>query len=182
MRFYRPGEWLRQIDLERKFQGSQYDMRSALEELAVRKTIEHIPNRGYRVAAVDPATYEAIRGTRVILEVGAVPGIIAGIHEATIQRLRSLAAEFSAAVLSGTRVEQSRINGEFHHLTYAAYGNAVLEGMVWSLRDRLREPDITVWSSHEDLVASDLEHHELVDALTQRDTERLTAPIRRHIA
>jgi DNA-binding GntR family transcriptional regulator len=62
MRFYRPGEWLRQIDLERKFQASQFDMRSALEELAVRETIEHIPNRGYRVAAVDPATYEAIRG------------------------------------------------------------------------------------------------------------------------
>ncbi len=182
MRFYRPGEWLRQVDLETKFQTTRFNVRSALEELAVRKTIEHIPNRGYRVAAIDLATYEAIRGTRVILEVGAVPGIIAGTDEATIQRLRSLSAEFSAAVLSGTRVEQSRINGEFHHLMYAACGNAVLEEMVWSLRDRLRGSDITVWSSHEDLVASDLEHHEMVDPLTQRDTERLTAPIRRHIA
>ena len=56
VRAYRPGEWLRQIDLEEAFQATRFDVRTALDELAVRKAIEHVPNRGYRVAELDRAT------------------------------------------------------------------------------------------------------------------------------
>ena len=37
---YRPGEWLRQIDLEEEFQAKRFDVRAALAELALRKTVE----------------------------------------------------------------------------------------------------------------------------------------------
>ena len=40
LRAFRPGEWLRQIDLEERFEATRFDVRSALDELAVRKTIE----------------------------------------------------------------------------------------------------------------------------------------------
>ena len=39
LRAYRPGEWLRQIDLEQAFKATRFDVRTALDELAVRKTI-----------------------------------------------------------------------------------------------------------------------------------------------
>ena len=181
LRMYRPGEWLRQVDLEEKFQATRFDVRGALEELAILKTIEHVPNRGYRVAEVDMATYRAIRDTRVILEAGAMPGVVAHIDDAAIARLDELARAFSAAVISGTRVEQSGINSTFHHLIYASCGNPVLEETIWALRDRSRGSAVTVWPSHEVLLASDRDHHAMVAALRERDAGRLADLITRHI-
>jgi len=181
LRMYRPGEWLRQIDLERQFEATRFDVRSALEELAVRKTIEHVPNRGYRVAEIDLATYRAIRETRIILEGGAMAGVVARIDEAAIARLADLAAAFSAAAVSGTRIEQSEINSEFHHLIYASCGNPILEETIWALRDRSRGSTVTIWASHEALLASDRDHHAMVEALRRRDAVALAALIARHI-
>jgi DNA-binding GntR family transcriptional regulator len=181
MRAYRPGEWLRQIDLEEKFKATRFDIRSALDELAVRKAIEHVPNRGYRVAELDATTYRAIRDTRVILETATVDGITARIDPVAIAQLKALAAEFSAAVRAGTHREQSRINSEFHHLLYGLSGNPVLEETIWSLRDRSRGSAVTVWSSHDALLQSDLDHHAMIAALEARDAAGLARLIKSHI-
>jgi len=181
LRMYRPGEWLRQIDLEEKFQATRFDVRAALEELAVRKTIEHVPNRGYRVAEIDLATYFAIRDTRIILEAGAMAGVVAHITPEAIERLAELARDFGEAVVSGTRIEQSEINSAFHHLIYAHCGNPVLEETIWALRDRSRGSQVTVWASHQALLASDRDHHAMVEALRRKDVARLAEIIRQHI-
>lgn len=181
LRMYRPGEWLRQIDLEQKFQATRFDVRSALEELAVRKTIEHVPNRGYRVTEIDLATYRAIRDTRIILEAGAMTGVVAHIGDAQITRLDELATAFSEAAGTGTRTQQSEINSAFHHLIYASCGNPVLEETIWALRDRSRGSSVTVWASHEALLASARDHHAMVEALRHRDAAALAALITRHI-
>lgn len=75
-RHFTPGQWLRHVDVEERFKASRSDVRGALEELAVRKTIEHIPNRGYRVPEIDASTYRHIAETRILLEVGAAPTLI----------------------------------------------------------------------------------------------------------
>ena len=181
LRMYRPGEWLRQIDLEEKFQATRFDVRGALEELAIRKTIEHVPNRGYRVAEIDLATYRAIRDTRIILEAGAMAGVVAHIGDAEIARLDELATAFSRAAETGTRTEQSEINSAFHHLIYVSCGNPVLDDTIWALRDRSRGSSVTVWASHEALLASARDHHAMVAALRQRDAAELAALIARHI-
>ncbi len=181
MRAYRPGEWLRQIDLEERFKATRFDVRSALDELAVRKTIEHVPNRGYRVAEIDLKTSQAIRDTRVILETAAAPGIVALIDEVAIARLDELAHRFGAAVHNGTRIEQSQINSAFHHLIYAFCGNPVLEETIWGLRDRSRGSAVTVWTSHQALLDSDRDHHAMVEAIRRRDAARLADLTAHHI-
>lgn len=181
IRAYRPGEWLRQIDLEEAFQATRFDVRTALDELAVRKTIEHVPNRGYRVIEVDLATYRAIRDTRIILESAASRLVIGRVDDQAVARLDALAHEFSQAVQSGTRVEQSEINRAFHSLIYAHCGNPVLVETIWSLRDRSRGSAVTVWASHQALLASDADHHAMVAAIRAGDGERLAELISQHI-
>lgn len=181
LRMFRPGEWLRQIDLEERFEATRFDVRSALDELAVRKTIEHVPNRGYRVAEIDYKTYEEIQAIRIILETAAAAGVVARIDDASIARLAELAVQFSAAVLTGSRMEQSEINRGFHQLMYSFCGNAVLEETIWGLRDRARGSRTTVWSSHEALLRSDEEHRQMVQALKLRDAGRLAALIATHV-
>ncbi|QEL24733.1 GntR family transcriptional regulator [Bosea sp. F3-2] len=182
LRMFRPGEWLRQIDLEERFQATRFDVRSALDELAVRKTIEHVPNRGYRVAEIDMKTYKEIQATRIILETAAAEGIAAHIDAAAITRLTEVAERFSAVVLTGSRPEQSEINRAFHQLLYSFCGNAVLEEMIWGLRDRERGTQMTVWSSHEALLRSDREHYAMIEALKAGDAPRLAKVIAEHIA
>ncbi|HEV2508696.1 GntR family transcriptional regulator [Bosea sp. (in: a-proteobacteria)] len=181
IRAYRPGEWLRQIDLEEAFQATRFDVRTALDELAVRKTIEHVPNRGYRVVEIDLATYRAIRDTRIILESAASRLVIGRVDEQAVARLDALAHEFSQAVQSGTRVQQSEINRAFHSLIYAHCGNPVLVETIWSLRDRSRGSAVTVWASHQALLASDADHHAMVAAIRAGDGERLAELISQHI-
>jgi len=181
LRVYRPGEWLRQIDLEERFQAKRFDVRSALEELAVRKTIEHVPNRGYRVAEIDLKTYEEIRATRIILETASAAAIVANIDDDAILRLEELARAFSLAVREGTRVDQSEVNRAFHQIMYSFCGNAVLEETIWALRDRSRGSRVTVWASHESLLRSDQEHYEMMEALRARDASHLSAVISRHL-
>ncbi|RXT22920.1 MULTISPECIES: GntR family transcriptional regulator [unclassified Bosea (in: a-proteobacteria)] len=180
-RAYRPGEWLRQIDLEDAFQATRFDVRAALDELAVRKTIEHVPNRGYRVAEIDIATYRAIRDTRIILESAASRLVIDRMDDDVIARLDALAHEFSEAVRSGTRPQQSEINRAFHSLIYAHCGNPVLAETIWSLRDRSRGSAVTVWASHQALLASDADHHAMVAAIRAGDRERLAELTAHHI-
>ncbi|WP_332681966.1 GntR family transcriptional regulator [Bosea sp. (in: a-proteobacteria)] len=173
MRAYRPGEWLRQIDLEQAFKATRFDVRTALDELTVRKTIEHVPNRGYRVAEIDIRTYRAIRDTRVILEAAAAREVPPRMDAAALARLEVLAHEFGEAVRSGTRLRQSEINRAFHHLIYAHCGNPVLEETIWALRDRSRGSAVTVWTSHQALLNSDRDHHAMVAAIAAGDGERL---------
>lgn len=181
VRAYRPGEWLRQIDLEEAFQATRFDVRAALDELAVRKTIEHVPNRGYRVTEIDLETYRAIRDTRIILESAAARLVIGRMDDAALAKLEALAREFSQAVQSGTRVEQSEINRAFHSLIYAHCGNPVLVETIWSLRDRSRGSAVTVWASHQALLASDADHHAMVAAIRAGNGERLAELTTHHI-
>lgn len=181
LRMFRPGEWLRQIDLEEKFQATRFDVRGALDELAIRKTIVHVPNRGYRVAEVDMKTYRAIADTRVILEKAASRAVAVRIDAAAIAELEQLAARFGEAVHGGTRIQQSELNRAFHQLIYNHCGNPVLEETIWALRDRSRGTNVTMWRSHEALLQSDREHHTMIAALKARDGEALAELIAHHI-
>src|SRR5262245_26457442 len=99
---FRGGEWLRQIDLEKKFQAARFDVRAALDELVVRQSIQHIPNRGYRVPIHDLAVLKAIREVRVIIECATAPGIIASVNVAALSDLKASAREFTQAIAEGT--------------------------------------------------------------------------------
>lgn len=178
---FRPGEWLRQIDLEEKFSASRFDVRTALDELVVRKSIQHVPNRGYRVAVLDKETIAAIEDVRLVVECAAAAGIVANVDAAALKGLRMLAESFSEAVKHGTHADQSRTNREFHRLFYALCGNIILEETIWSMRERARSSALTIWSSHQALQNADRDHYSMLEAIAQRDAEGLAALIRLHI-
>jgi DNA-binding GntR family transcriptional regulator len=178
---YRPGEWLRQIDIEAQFDATRFDVRTALNVLSTQKTIEHVPNRGYRVAVVDDETYSHIRETRIILETATAAAVVARAGPEALSRLKEKAAAFGEAIRSGTREDQSRANAEFHRLLYSLCGNPILEETIQILRDRPMGPHVTVWRSHEALLRSESEHYAMIEALEIGDAARLADLIRQHI-
>jgi len=178
---FRTGEWLRQIDLEERFAATRFDVRTALEALVVRKEVQHVRNRGYKVPALEPEMISYHRDVRVILECGAVPKIVENATDDDVLRLAELADAFSAAANSGTHIDQSRTNREFHEAMHALTRNPVLVETIWSIRDRGRSAPFTIWRTPDTLRRSDADHHQMVHCIRERDAAGLAEVIENHI-
>lgn len=178
---YRPGEWLRQIDLEERFGATRFDVRTALNVLVARRILEHVPNRGYRVCDLDEASVKALRSVRAILEMAAIREVAARIDASTLKELQRLADRFAASVENGTPAERAAINSELHNLTYGACGNPILQELIHELRDRASGLSITLLPSQEALRRSAADHQRLIEALKRRDAGAAAAIIESHI-
>ena len=167
---YRSGEWLRQVDLEEKFNAKRFDVRTALAELALRKTVVHVANRGYRVAIPDINETHELLAIRVLLEVEAATLALPHIGPDAMREIRECAKAFERAISEGRIVEQSRTNDAFHDAIYRHGPNRKLVELVIEMRDRAIPGPITLWPSHE-----------LADA-KRRGSPRILAALKRETA
>ncbi len=83
---YGPGAWLKQIDLQERYEAKRLDVRRALDQLAAKRLIAHIPNRGYHVYAMDPDLHLQIRDIRILLETGAAADLMPNVTAARCGR------------------------------------------------------------------------------------------------
>src|SRR5688572_17830809 len=64
---FTPGTWLKQIDLENRYGATRMEVRRALDQLASKRLVRHVPNRGYHVHALDDRQADEIREVRIVL-------------------------------------------------------------------------------------------------------------------
>jgi DNA-binding GntR family transcriptional regulator len=179
---YRPGEWLRQIDLEERFAAKRFDVRSALTELAVLGTVEHVVNRGYRVAVPDMTAIREILAIRILVEVEAARQALPHIGPAELARIRHLQQDFEAAIAHGSRVDQANSNAAFHDAVYGYAPNRSLAELCTEMRNRSIRWPIALWPSHAALQRSAEDHRAIVDAIATRNEAALVEAVRRHIS
>jgi DNA-binding GntR family transcriptional regulator len=177
----RPGEWLRQIDLEERFGATRFDVRAALAELALRQTVEHVPNRGYRVAVPDRRRVHELLEVRALLEVEAALTALPYIGNADLLRLEALATAFDQAIMHAGMVEHSSTNEAFHQAIYEHTPNRVLVELVLELRDRSRLSPVTLWPSHSALLRSAGGHHRTIAAIRAGDRDMLASTMAEHV-
>src|SRR5690349_7114047 len=65
---FTPGTWLKQVDLEARYQATRMEVRQALDLLAERGLVRHLARRGYQVEAFDADRIQQIVELRAILE------------------------------------------------------------------------------------------------------------------
>jgi DNA-binding GntR family transcriptional regulator len=176
-----PGQWLKQIDLETRYQAKRIAVRRALDRLVQKRLVEHLPNRGYHVYAADDRRSEDIRDVRVLLETAAVDSIIARAHEEDVARAKALALQFAALIRTGTLIEVYDANLAFHQHLLGLCANKELVHLVADLRSRLSSAPAAQWHSLARIEQSSAEHLAMVEALAARDGERLKALISAHI-
>lgn len=178
---YRPGEWLRQVDLEEGFRAKRFDVRMALNELTLRGTVIHVPNRGYRVAAPDLKLIRELLAIRVLLEVEAGVSALPHIGAAELEQIRARELSFEDAVAYGSIVDQANSNAAFHDTIYSYTPNNALAKLVTEMRDRSRQWPIALWPSQAALKRSIADHRKIIKALEARDKHSLSGAITRHI-
>jgi DNA-binding GntR family transcriptional regulator len=176
-----PGMWLKQIDLERRYDSRRPDIRRALDRLAQRRIIDHVPNRGYQVFLPDGNQTAQILEVRIILEMGAAEAVVAHASAEDIAALHALAQRFEDLVKTGTILELYEANLAFHSALLGLCGNPELGGLVGELRHRTSSAPAGQWRTQARIETSCREHHQMVDSIAARDPERLRELIALHI-
>jgi DNA-binding GntR family transcriptional regulator len=178
---YRPGEWLKQIDIASAFGATRFEVRRALEELTLRNAVSHIPQKGYRVSVPDESDLGYLRQIRVILEAAAGRLATAHMDDAGVAKLEDLSARFRNAIEHGTPTERNAANHLFHDTMYAFSGNPRLSDLIVEIRDRFRGTPIYSWPSVQSMRQSAKDHDDIVAALRIRDADAAALAIERHI-
>lgn len=176
-----PGSWLKQIDLQTRYDVTRLEVRRALDQLTVMRVTAHVPNCGYHIESIDEQRLYDIREMRVIVELGAAADLIDHVTPAQIVRLRQLAEQFHALTFDGTVLDMHPVNAEFHGLLYSACQNKELPKLILELRTRMPSVLATQNRTRARIEASALEHFAIVDAVEARDLKALQRVIAAHV-
>ena len=176
-----PGSWLKQIDLEHRYQCTRPQVRRALDRLAQRRLVEHVPNRGYHVFEPDGRQATEISEIRILLEAGVADKIAANASRRDVDTLRRLASRFDALILKGTSIELYEANLAFHHRLLSLCGNTELVNLVTEIRQRTSSAPVSQWKTRARIEQSSREHHQMIDAIAAGDKKALKEAITRHI-
>jgi DNA-binding GntR family transcriptional regulator len=178
---FAPGTWLKQIDLEHRYGIGRSDIRRALDYLAQKRLVQHVPNRGYHVVLPDSDQTAHILELRVILETAAVDSIVTNATPDAIERINALAHKFDEMILHGTVLEQYEANLAFHRELLSLCSNPELSNLVTDLRSRTSSALAGQWSTRARVEQSSREHHAMIRALAAGDAQQLKDTITLHI-
>ncbi|MGU3401274.1 GntR family transcriptional regulator [Brucellaceae bacterium D45D] len=173
--------WLKQVDLEQRYNRGRNQIRRALDRLAQKRLVKHVPNRGYHVYAPDGAQAEEIAEIRVILETAIADKIVANATARDIEELRNLAKNFDHLAMNGTALQLYEINLSFHKLLVTLGGNQELTTLVSEIRQRTSSAPVSQWKTKARIEISASEHHQMVDAIVKGDAQQLRQLITNHI-
>ena len=157
-----PGEWLKQIDLEKRYGCTRIKVRDALTNLHSKRLVEHIPNRGYRVPQPDPLRIRQVGEVRALLECHAAVDVIALATDADIEILRGLAEDFKQAAYHGSSFAQIEANYAFHGKLYSFCRNDVLRETMLDLRQRGPAAPVGQWQTMDQLQKATQGHFDLI--------------------
>lgn len=175
------GSWLKQIDLQERYDATRLEVRRALDQLATTRLISHVPNRGYHVFERDVTRDEQIREIRKLLEVAAVEDLMPHVTKAKLAELRMLADRFQGLLVSGTVLELYEVNMAFHTAMYDMCRNRELVALIYELRKRGPAAPAREWVTHQRIVQSAKEHFDIVDAMASGNLKRVQKAVRSHV-
>jgi len=172
---------LKQIDLERRYNCTRPEVRRALDRLAQKRLVEHVPNRGYHVYEPDGRRAREVSEIRIILETAIAGTIIQNALPADIASLRRLAEHFDFMVLNGTMLELYEANLAFHRQLLVLGGNQELVDLITEIRQRTSSAPVSQWRTRARVEQSGREHHLMIKAIEAGDAEHLKELVRQHI-
>jgi DNA-binding GntR family transcriptional regulator len=176
----RPGGRVGQDDVAQQLGVSIAPVREALQILAQEGQLTYFPRRGYFVTELRLADLEEIYGLRAVLESRAAISAVAAVDAPALEAITTAAADCVAAVDGGSVLAELEANRRFHF--------AILEPaqqphtlrvirMLWESTDAYRA---LYYNFPEERTESLRAHARIVDAIRERDAERLVAELDDH--
>lgn len=173
-----PGAPLRQGHLAARFGTSQAPIREAFRLLEAEGLVLSSPNRGVRVAALDPEAAEEIGGLRRTLE----PALAARAAERAAA-VDAAAARAAIAAMAEAREPAALMaaNARFHDALYRAAGRPVTHELVRGLRARFERHLRLMWRRSGHAAISNDEHAEILSLVLAGEAAGVRLMMERHI-
>lgn len=178
---FRPGEWLKQADLESHYGANRFEVRIALSEMAARHLLDHIPNKGYRVANPSEGQRGELYQVRTILEMAAARMLVSRASDPDVDRFAELVHAFEHAIEAGGSARLRDINYRLHDTLYRLCGNDLLADQIQELRERGAHNKPGTWNTVAGIRASNTDHLEMLEMLRRRDGEGLAHAVYCHL-
>lgn len=178
---YRPGEWLKQIDVEETYNVNRFTVRSALSELHGSGFLQHVPYKGYRVIEHSLQERMAITEARELIECAVAAKVMLNMDESGLNELESLARAFSEAVQQQNQTRMMELNFTFHRFFNEYCRNPHLSRVVDDMRERGVGSANRGWTKRSAQEASAQDHLDMVNALREKNLTRLQALIHTHL-
>jgi DNA-binding GntR family transcriptional regulator len=177
----RPGEIYSAAALAAKLGISNSPVREAMLTLVNQGTMEVVRNRGFRVIELTDKQLDEIYELRLLLEVPAVTSLTEKLDSADEEGLRRLAEAGVAAVKRDDLPGFLQADRVFHLALLRLNGNDELVEIVERLRDRSRLYGLKTLAEAGRLESSADEHLEILDAIFDKDPERVSLVMAKHL-
>lgn len=184
---FRPGEWLRQIQIAEELGVSQMPVREALKELAAEGLLEHVPYRGVRVLEFSPQDIADLYAHRAFLEGRAASFAAIRLTTDQLEELGRLQTHMNLCSTPETLAEYRQLNRQFHQLIYtASQHNYLIRALdqLWGAFPTM------LWGNYAKTAESSLpirdqtdpgEHDAIITALKNRDATLADHLMQQHI-
>lgn len=175
----RPGEELREGELARRYGVSKSPVRDAMQKLEFEGLIEIEPRRGHRVKPISISDAEDMLELRIILEIGALKGIVQRATDEELADLDRFRDPKDQSIEAFTAY-----NCRFHrHLSQLSGNRRLAEetGRVMEMYDRLCMISLATQRAKDGFSGPISDHHEIITALQARDASRAARVATRHV-
>ena len=176
-----PGTRIRQEDVAERFGASRVPVREALRQLEYEGLVTVVANAGAWVTLMTLAECDEVYQMRERLEPLLLRFSAAHLEESDVDRLSHLARRISDV---GTDTEAFlALDREFHLASYAGATTSQLADLVeklWNTTAPYRRAYVASWTAESRRIAHE-EHHLMVAALRDEDTEEAERVLAGHI-
>ena len=161
---------------------SRTPLREAFKYLASEGLVDLLPNRGAAVAPLKPEKVKEIFVVLGALEALAGELVCRNASDADIAEIRALHYQMVAHYARGELAQYFRCNQQIHMRIVECAGNATLAQVYRGLNAHAKRARYMANLSHERWDKAVKEHEEIIEALGKRDSARLQAMLRYHLA
>ena len=177
----RPGTVYSAPVLAAEFGVSATPVREAMLDLTKEGLVEVVRNKGFRVVGLTDQDLDDFTEIRALIEVPATVRVADTATAAQLEPLRPGAAEIVAAARAGDLIAYVESDRRFHLGLLAFTGNRHLVDTVGELRKRSRLYGLNQLVEAGRLVASAVEHEQLLDLMIAKDLPGVERSITLHL-
>lgn len=180
----KPGEKLPEQALVERYGGSRAPVREAIQKLEAKHLVVRVPHAGARVVSLSLAELKDIYEVRLELEGMACRLAAQRMNETEIHELQQLLADHEAQIQAeqGQSYYQKAGDLDFHYRIIQGAKNARLHQMLCGeLYHLVRMYRYQTSTNKERPTHALTEHHRIVEAIANRDSELAELLMRRHI-
>lgn len=175
-----PGTALQEDALATAFGVSRTVIRKVLQQLALERLVDIVPNRGASVAKPTAEEARQVFEARRAVERIIVEKVIQRAATADIAELIALARAEQVAFKAGNKQERVKLSGDFHRKLARLGGNGVLGEFLNELVSRT-SLIIALYESPGAVPCSHNEHLEIANAIKRRDVAKAVQYMEHHL-